>query len=455
MLATVSASALNVRAIPSIVSHVMGVLPEGTTVKIVGSNDDWYEIPYQNSTGFISRHYVTQQNNSRFSTGITLPTLLNVRAQPALSADLLATLSEGTRVNILAHLDQCLEIEFNNDVAYVAADYVEVFPASQRAQVEITVETLNVRSGPSTGASILGHFSRGIVLQIIQSYGNWLAFVFNGNTAYVHKKFTRPVAEDEALPLMADVLEETAPEMPVSQSDAVATESNFPLIRQLPVIGSPQQQKVARTWNRFGALLQQLSQRMGIDVACAVAVLCVESSGKGFEENNQGRMIIRFENHIFRKYWGRQFPQQFSTHFQYQSGQAWKGHRWRSTDIDPWQSFHGNQVKEWQVYDFARSLDADAAMYSISMGLPQIMGFNYQRIGYPSVGNMFVAFSNDIAAQINGLFDFFDDRMIRNLQSLDFVSFAGAYNGSGQKEKYGKWIDDHYRAFKALQHNLS
>ncbi len=221
--------------------------------------------------------------------------------------------------------------------------------------------------------------------------------------------------------------------------------------RILNVSGTSEQKKVAGTWNRYGGLLEKLSQEKKMDVACAVAVLCVESSGKGFEQNNNNRMIIRFENHKFWKYWGNKMPDLFRRHFQYDSGKVWTKHKWRKKDDLEWSSFHGSQKKEWQVYEFAKSLDADSAMLSISMGAPQIMGFHFERIGYQSVEEMFNSFTKDISAHINGLFDFFSDSMVEKLQVLDFEGFAAGYNGSGQKEKYGRWIESHYKSFKQLK----
>ena len=84
------------------------------------------------------------------------------------------------------------------------------------------------------------------------------------------------------------------------------------------------------------------------------------------------------------------------------------------------------------------------------MGAPQIMGFHYQRIGYDTVQDMFEKFNAEIRFHILGLFDFFDNSMIQALKKLEFVTFAGKYNGSGQMEKYGQWIRNHYDAYKKL-----
>lgn len=44
------------------------------------------------------------------------------------------------------------------------------------------------------------------------------------------------------------------------------------------------------------------------------------------------------------------------------------------------------------------------------------MGFNYKSVGYSTVQDMFDKFSGDIRYHIEGLFDFFDKRMIKALQ---------------------------------------
>jgi hypothetical protein len=211
---------------------------------------------------------------------------------------------------------------------------------------------------------------------------------------------------------------------------------------------------VARTWNRFGGLIRKLSDIIDIDPGCAVAVLCVESSGKGFSPD--GRMIIRFENHKFQKYYGKKNPDKFKSHFKNDPSKRWTGHQFRKSPTGRWNNFHGNQSGEWEVFDFAQRLNASAAMLSISMGLPQIMGFNYAAIGYDSVGEMFDNLSNDVRFHILGLFDFIrgsgnTSRMLQALQVGNFEQFASGYNGPGQASKYGDWIETKFETFNQIK----
>jgi hypothetical protein len=162
-------------------------------------------------------------------------------------------------------------------------------------------------------------------------------------------------------------------------------------------------------------------------------------------------MIIRFENHWFYNLWGKSSQDRFDQHFRYRSDKKWLGHQWRSQPEGEWQSFHGNQANEWRVFEFARGIDEDAAIQSISMGAPQIMGFNYRRVGFRTPVEMFDSFSSSIAGQIRGLFDFCTEPMLEHLRQRDFEEFAGFYNGQGNKREYGRRIRNHYHALKNLQ----
>lgn len=53
---------LNVRSSPSIESQKIGTVPKGGQVSIIAENGDWYEIEYNNSTGFVSKKYIRLQD---------------------------------------------------------------------------------------------------------------------------------------------------------------------------------------------------------------------------------------------------------------------------------------------------------------------------------------------------------------------------------------------------------
>src|SRR3546814_29310 len=93
--------------------------------------------------------------------------------------------------------------------------------------------------------------------------------------------------------------------------------------------GGATEAAVARAWNLYGGLLSELASRAGIEPSQAVAVLCVESGGRGFGPD--GRAIIRFENHIFRRRLGDARAAEFNRHFRIGGPQSWLGHEFRSS----------------------------------------------------------------------------------------------------------------------------
>ena len=143
-------------------------------------------------------------------------------------------------------------------------------------------------------------------------------------------------------------------------------------------------------------------------------------------------MVIRFENHLFQDFWGVKNPERFAQHFRVDPQNRWHGdgHFWRPNPSGPWLPCHRGNSQEWQLLRFARSLDDRAALRSISMGAPQIMGFNYDRIDYRTPQEMFEAFQADAGAQIRGFFRFVETenlveavrRFAQNLDRLGFFS---------------------------------
>ena len=205
---------------------------------------------------------------------------------------------------------------------------------------------------------------------------------------------------------------------------------------------------MAKIYNEKGAYLFNKAQAMGVSTSAVAAVLQCESNGRAF--SGSGDMIIRFENHIFWDKWGQANPQQFADHFQFNPNKRWTNQVFRPDSNSPWESFHDNQSKEWAVLNLARDLSDSAALESISMGAAQVMGFNYQMVGYDSVQEMFEAMSTSLPAQLDGMFSYIaaSPTCMRGLENNDFYTFARGYNGAKNAQTYGNLItiaEQHYR----------
>jgi hypothetical protein len=305
----------------------------------------------------------------------------------------------------------------------------------------VTVRSLRLRTGPGTDRSIIGSLSRGTKLTILRKSGKWLKVRVDDKTGFVYARYvdSLPIKPSHLYLIEEEDIQkvELAPEKPLGAISPA----------------SPGKKLLKRTWNRFGGLLEVLCRKLKIDPGVALAVLCVESRGRGFGKD--GRMIIRFENHVFRRYWGKSHPDLFDRHFKLNRQKPWCGHKFRKNADDKWKSVHGRgQTGEWEAFEFARSKHRRFSLYSISMGLPQIMGFNHQRAGYRSVRKMFDSFAKSERNQIIGLFDFIresDSKLIRALKKKDLLMFAKLYNGPGKANAISELIGNYRLWFEELQ----
>jgi hypothetical protein len=289
----------------------------------------------------------------------------------------------------------------------------------------VTAGELNVRNGPGINHVQIGSLLQNREVAVVGQEGDWLRILWNDGTAFVFAKYV--VNRDR----LAD--------MQMSVSAVIA-----------PTGADPQTTTVANTWNRYRTLLEQQAARLGIDPAVAVAVLVAEANGAAFGAD--GRMIIRFENHIFYERWGQQNAATFHQHFGFDADRPWVNQVWRAAPNANWQPCHTNQQGEWLIFDFARRFNPTAALLSISMGAPQIMGFNHQMIGYPTVQAMFDAFQQDDDNQIHGLFRFIEAKGLADaLRQGDLRRFAEGYNGLGQADLYAGIIQRNLVAFQSLQ----
>lgn len=304
----------------------------------------------------------------------------------------------------------------------------------------VTASRLNVRRDPSTEQPPLTALPRGTRVTILDRSGGWYRIRKGQTEGFVHGDY---LLLDQASAMPSFLHEDLT-----LQSISLQPESKL-----APQAGTWSEKSVIRVWNRLGGLLAALSRIVEIAEGASVAVFAVESGGRSFSKD--GRMVIRFENHIFWREWGRFHPDEFKARFRFDARQKWKRHEFKNAQ-GTWIPCHRDQAQEWEVFACARNLHEAAAMRSISMGGPQIMGFNHHRIGYDSVREMFSNFQADVRYQVLGFFDFLkgptaNSPMIRALQRGKFREFAALYNGSGQVARYGELIENRLEIFESLR----
>lgn len=174
-----------------------------------------------------------------------------------------------------------------------------------------------------------------------------------------------------------------------------------------------------------------------IEWEALMAFIATESGGKGFDPKT-GKIIIQFEPHIFSR---------LSKIARSELNSA----IWDENKIDV-------QSKEWEAFNNAFRTDPSLAMESTSIGLPQIMGFHWKRLGYASVGAMWDDFKKGELNQVKALVKFIDTdtTLSKAIVDKNWDGVACCYNGKGYKvlanklgrEPYDKTMERMYKHYK-------
>ena len=151
-----------------------------------------------------------------------------------------------------------------------------------------------------------------------------------------------------------------------------------------------------------------ICKKQTIEAASLLTFISVETGGQGFD-GKTGKIIIQFEPSWFKK----------------KAPYAPSG-LWSVNKVDV-------QSKEWSAFNDAFKKNKDAAMQSTSIGIGQIMGFQYRRLGYKSVDDMWNDANKGIEEQIKQMVKFINsDPKLRNaLKEHDWTKVATIYNGRG------------------------
>ena len=226
--ATVTASSLTVRADASTSASKLGSLSRGTVVNVYAELDGWLCIVYNGSIGYISTDYVTLSDYSEsggsttpgtggddalYRAQVTLSTAsstLKLRESGSSSADVLTYMPHGTIVEVLSDSGSWYQVRtLGGTVGYCSAQYLtrlddeitttttptetsgQSDPDAVVATGEVTGSSVNVRSGPSTSASVLGSLKKGDGVEIISQNGDFYRIVYDGDTAYISASYVR------------------------------------------------------------------------------------------------------------------------------------------------------------------------------------------------------------------------------------------------------------------------
>lgn len=154
--------------------------------------------------------------------------------------------------------------------------------------------------------------------------------------------------------------------------------------------------------------IRELAKVNNLPFDVLMAIVKVETPGYGFDKKT-GKLLIQFEPSWFRKLAPGARPGV-----------------WSQNKVDV-------QSREWLAFNDAFAINPDAAMQATSIGLPQIMGFHWKRLGYANVGAMWDDFKRGEYQQLCALVRFIltDSTLLSAVRTRNWHMIAVKYNGSG------------------------
>lgn len=175
-----SSSSLNMRQEPATDAAIIASIGAGAKVDILSKIDNWYNITYNGSTGYVSADYVkTEQTVAtvKASGG------LNFRAAAKSSAAKLDTIPNGAKVEILSDANGWSNILYNNINGYVSSKYLVTGEIASRSSVERTGDQT------STAEALLDYAKKYLGVPYVYGGASARGFDCSGFTQFVYAHF--------------------------------------------------------------------------------------------------------------------------------------------------------------------------------------------------------------------------------------------------------------------------
>ncbi|MBR4941129.1 MAG: SH3 domain-containing protein [Clostridia bacterium] len=196
---TVTGSYVYIRSGPGTGYSVLGGCLKGSSVLVTGEENGWYKISYNGIEGYMTASYVERSGSAAF--GTVTGSVVNLRKSATTSSSIVAMVTAGTHLPILEKTEGWYKVAYNEDSAYISADYFRPdsesssdsssSSGSSSAAVSgtgtVKYDIVNLRSGPGTTYTIVAVLVKDKTLTVTAEVNGWYRVDYNGTEAYISK----------------------------------------------------------------------------------------------------------------------------------------------------------------------------------------------------------------------------------------------------------------------------
>lgn len=207
---------LNLRESPSYSANVLGIFYDGATCQVINRQSDgwWYVSVQMDSTtvyGYFRCEYLVMGGSSVGSIGTAYVNTsnggrLNLRTYPGSDAGVLAQIPNGSALSVLLKGNYYWMVSYSGQTGFVDVSYITEHSSGSLPPVSpggptttagtAVVQTgnsgkLNLREQAYANAGILGRYSNGTAVTVLQKGAAWSYVEVKGQKGYMMSKFLK------------------------------------------------------------------------------------------------------------------------------------------------------------------------------------------------------------------------------------------------------------------------
>lgn len=207
---------LNLREAPSYTANVLGIFYNGATCQVINRQADgwWYVSVNLNGSplyGYFRSEYLVMGGSSTGSIGTAYVRTsnggsLNLRAYPGTDAGVLAQIPNGSALSVLLKGNAYWMVSYSEQTGFVDVSYITEHSSGSLPPVSPSTPTttagtaivqtgnsgkLNLREQAYANAGILGRYSNGTAVTVLQKGAAWSYVEVKGQKGYMMSKFLK------------------------------------------------------------------------------------------------------------------------------------------------------------------------------------------------------------------------------------------------------------------------
>ena len=159
-------------------------LTAGTEVEVLDMMGEWYWVRVNGTEGYVKAESLSAGFETSLEHGVVSGDSIRLRKDAGTDSTTLTTISGGVNLRLTGSADGWYAVSYNGKDGYVSADYITAAsPAG--AYVQTTEETV-LMSGLGEAYIALTDIGQGVVLTVMDSYGDWYLVSYNGFNGFVN-----------------------------------------------------------------------------------------------------------------------------------------------------------------------------------------------------------------------------------------------------------------------------